>query len=94
MSIRLLIPSLAFEVEDARLGQVKLGRVGLRTRRLSDGMQVDQRRQIRLVSGYRCSLRGGGKGEASIIRLSARVDSRDLGELAQAIGYGEQLAWR
>ncbi|ACA11481.1 YhdP family protein [Xylella fastidiosa] len=85
------IPSLAFEVEDARLGQVKLGRVGLRTRRLSDGMQVDQlqtnspSQRLSMFATWR------GKGEASIIRLSARVDSRDLGELAQAIGYGEQL---
>lgn len=36
------IPSLAFEVEDAKFGQVKFGRMELRTRHMSDGMQVDQ----------------------------------------------------
>ncbi|MCD8463446.1 TIGR02099 family protein [Xylella taiwanensis] len=85
------IPSLAFEVDDVKFGQTKFGRMELRTRRLPEAMQLDQlqmnspNQRLSMVGTWR------GKGEAASTRLSLRVDSRDLGELAQTIGYGAQL---
>ncbi|HHW4680036.1 MAG TPA: YhdP family phospholipid transporter, partial [Xylella taiwanensis] len=85
------IPSLVLEVDDVKFGQTKFGRMELRTRRLPEAMQLDQlqmdspNQRLSMVGTWR------RKGEAESTRLSLRVNSRDLGELAQTIGYGTQL---
>ncbi|HBK46445.1 MAG TPA: TIGR02099 family protein, partial [Xanthomonadaceae bacterium] len=85
------IPPLALEVEDLQFGKMKLGSALLRTRRLTDGMQVDQlqlrsaQQNIAVTGAWR------GRGEAATTRLSARVDSQDLGGLMQDLAFGGQV---
>ena len=85
------LPPLSLDVADLQLGQLKLGRAVLRTRRLTDGLQLDQLQlrsqdqDIALTGAWR------GKGEAATTRLSARLDSRNLGDLVRDLGFGGQL---
>lgn len=63
----------------------------LRTRRLTDGIQVDQlqlrsaEQKIAATGAWR------GKGEAASTRFSARVDSQNLGALLQSLALNGQL---
>ncbi|MCC8537230.1 YhdP family protein [Xanthomonas axonopodis pv. poinsettiicola] len=85
------IPPLALDIDDLRVGKMTLGAAILRSSRLTDGMQVDQLQlrsddqSIGLTGAWR------GKGEAAGTRLSARVDSRNLGNLLQNLTLGGQL---
>ncbi|MDG2524464.1 YhdP family protein [Stenotrophomonas sp. HITSZ_GD] len=85
------LPPLALDVADLQLGKLKLGKTVLRTRRLTDGLQLDQLQlhsadqDIALTGAWR------GKGEAATTRLSARLDSRNLGDLVRDLGFGGQL---
>jgi uncharacterized protein (TIGR02099 family) len=85
------IPPLALDVADLQLGKLNLGKAVLRTRRLTDGLQLDQLQlhsadqDIALTGAWR------GKGETATTRLSARLDSRNLGDLVRDLGFGGQL---
>lgn len=85
------LPPLSLDVADLQLGKLKLGKAVLRTRRLTDGLQLDQLQlhsadqDIALTGAWR------GKGEAATTRLSARLDSRNLGDLVRDLGFGGQL---
>ncbi|MQS42302.1 TIGR02099 family protein [Xanthomonas translucens pv. translucens] len=85
------IPALALDVDDLRFGAMNLGAASLRTRKLSDGMQVDQlhlrsdKQKIDISGDWR------GKGATARTQLSASVDSQDLGELMQNLDFGGQL---
>ncbi|WP_372381890.1 YhdP family protein [Xanthomonas sp. NCPPB 1068] len=85
------IPPLALDIDDLRVGKMTFGAATLRSSRLTDGMQVDQLQlrsedqSIGLTGAWR------GKGEAASTRLSARVDSRNLGNLLQNLTLGGQL---
>ncbi|WDJ83834.1 TIGR02099 family protein [Xanthomonas campestris pv. incanae] len=85
------IPPLSLDIDDLRVGKMTLGAATLRSSRLTDGMQVDQLQlrsddqNIGLTGAWR------GKGEAASTRLSARVDSRNLGNLLQNLTLGGQL---
>ncbi|KQQ74649.1 hypothetical protein ASF73_09650 [Xanthomonas sp. Leaf131] len=85
------IPPLSLDIDDLRVGKMALGAAILRSSRLSDGMQVDQLQlrsddqSIGLTGAWR------GKGDSASTRLSARVDSRNLGNLLQNLTLGGQL---
>ncbi|KLD70939.1 YhdP family protein [Xanthomonas pisi] len=85
------IPPLALDIDDLRVGKMTLGAAILRSSRLTDGMQVDQLQlrsndqSIGLTGAWR------GKGDDASTRLSARVDSRNLGNLLQNLTLGGQL---
>lgn len=85
------IPPLSLDIDDLQVGKMTLGAAILRSSRLSDGMQVDQLQlrsndqSIGLTGAWR------GKGESASTRLSARVDSRNLGNLLQNLTLGGQL---
>jgi len=85
------IPPLSLDVADLQLGKLQLGQAVLRTRQLTDGLQLDQlqlhspSQDIALTGAWR------GKGAAATTRLSARLDSRNLGDLARDLGVGGQL---
>ncbi|MCL1500732.1 YhdP family protein [Xanthomonas nasturtii] len=85
------IPPLALDIDDLQVGKMTLGAATLRSSRLTDGMQVDQLQlrsndqNIGLTGAWR------GKGAAASTRLSARVDSRNLGNLLQNLTLGGQL---
>ncbi|KTF39585.1 hypothetical protein H8S50_12900 [Xanthomonas translucens pv. undulosa] len=78
-------------MDDLRFGAMNLGAASLRTRKLSDGMQVDQlhlrsdKQKIDISGDWR------GKGATARTQLSASVDSQDLGELMQNLDFGGQL---
>ena len=85
------LPPLALDIADLQLGKLNLGKAVLRTRRLTDGLQLDQLQlhstdqDIALTGAWR------GKGETATTRLSARLDSRNLGDLVRDLGFGGQL---
>lgn len=85
------IPPLALDIADLQFGKLALGSATLRTRRLTDGMQVDQlqlrsdKQKIAVTGAWR------GKGESATTRVSARADSENLGQLMQALTFGGQL---
>jgi len=85
------LPPLSLDVADLQLGKLDLGKAVLRTRRLTDGLQLDQLQlhsadqDIALTGAWR------GKGETATTRLSARLDSRNLGDLVRDLGFGGQL---
>ncbi|WP_295972555.1 YhdP family protein [uncultured Xanthomonas sp.] len=85
------IPALALDVDDLRFGAMTLGAASLRTRKLADGMQVDQlhlrsdKQKIDISGDWR------GKGATARTQLNANVDSRDLGELMQNLDFGGQV---
>jgi uncharacterized protein (TIGR02099 family) len=85
------IPALALDVDDLRFGAITLGAASLRTRKLSDGMQVDQlhlrsdKQKIDISGDWR------GKDASARTQLNANVDSQDLGELMQNLDFGGQL---
>ncbi|HEY0332598.1 MAG TPA: YhdP family protein [Stenotrophomonas sp.] len=85
------IPPLSLDVVDLQLGQLKLGQATLRTRQLTDGLQLDQlqlhsaTQDVALTGAWR------GTGATATTRLSARLDSRNLGDLARDLGVGGQL---
>ncbi|PPU93596.1 YhdP family protein [Xanthomonas albilineans] len=85
------IPALALDVDDLRFGALSFGAASLRTRKLADGMQVDQlhlrsdQQQIDISGDWR------GKGAAAHTQLSAHVESQDLGALMQSLDFGGQL---
>ncbi len=85
------IPPLALDIDDLRFGKTALGSAVLRTRRLTDGIQVDQlqlrsaEQKIAATGAWR------GKGEAASTRFSARVDSQNLGALLQSLALNGQL---
>lgn len=85
------IPPLALEIDDLQFGQIKLGNALLRTRQLTDGMQVEQL-QLRSAD-QKIGLAGAwrGKGSSASTRFSARVDSQNLGALLQALAFNGQL---
>src|SRR5690606_22792640 len=79
------------DIADLQFGKLALGSATLRTRRLTDGMQVDQlqlrsdKQKIAVTGAWR------GKGESATTRVSARADSENLGQLMQALTFGGQL---
>ncbi|KAB7770076.1 YhdP family protein [Xanthomonas maliensis] len=85
------IPPLSLDIADLRVDKMHFGAATLRSSRLTDGMQVDQLQlrsddqAIGLTGAWR------GKGAAASTRLSARVDSRNLGNLLQNLTLGGQL---
>ncbi|PPU29306.1 YhdP family protein [Xanthomonas arboricola] len=85
------IPPLSLDIDDLQVGKMTLGAATLRSSRLTDGMQVDQLQlrsndqNIGLTGAWR------GKGDSASTRLSARVDSRNLGNLLQNLTLGGQL---
>jgi uncharacterized protein (TIGR02099 family) len=85
------IPPLSLDIGDLQFADIKLGAAVLRTRRLTDGMQVDQ---LQLQSGkQKIAVTGAwrGQGDAATTRLSARADSGDMGTLMQNLALGGQL---
>ncbi|PPT92926.1 YhdP family protein [Xanthomonas theicola] len=85
------IPALALDVDDLRFGAMNLGVASLRTRKLADGLRVDQlhlrsdKQKIDISGDWR------GKGATARTQLIASVDSQDLGALMQDLDYGGQL---
>ncbi|MCW4453746.1 YhdP family protein [Flavobacterium sp. MXW15] len=85
------VPPLALDIDDLQFGNARLGQASLRTRPLADGLRVEQlqlrapRQAIDVQGEWR------GSGADAHTRLSARVDSDDLGALMQNLDYGGQL---
>ncbi len=85
------IPPLALDIGDLEFGALKLGQTRLRTRPLPDGLQVQelQVRAPRQVIDLQGTWRGVGARAAT--QMSANVQTEDLGDLLQRLGYGGQV---
>lgn len=81
------IPPLSLDVDDLRFGGAQLGSARLRTRALPAGMQIEQlqlrseEQNIDVIGTWL------GVGERAHTQLDVRVDSRDMGRLADSLGY-------
>lgn len=85
------IPSLAIDVADLQLGSVYFGHGQLLTHRLGDGLQLDHLLLQSPKQKLQLSGTWLGQGARARTQLVARVDSRNLGDLAKVAGYGSQL---
>lgn len=85
------IPPLSLDIEDLSFASVKLGQTRLRTRPLSDGLQV-QELQIRAPK-QSIDVHGQwrGVGAQASTQATTSVQTEDLGDLLQRLGYGGQL---
>ena len=85
------IPPLALDIEDLEFGTVKLGQTRLRTQPLADGLRV-QELQIRAPK-QTIDVQGQWRGMAAQARTeaTANVQTEDLGDLMQRLGYGGQV---
>lgn len=85
------IPPLALDIEDLQFATVKLGQTRLRTRPTGDGLQVQELairapKQVIDVHGE-----WRGMGAQARTQATAQVESEDLGDLLQRLGYAGQL---
>src|SRR5690606_14575024 len=86
------IPALAFEIDDLRFNDARLGTASLRTRPVPAGLQIEHLRtrseaqQLDLVGDWL------GRGDAAATRLDARFVSEDFGELVAGLGQRGRLA--
>jgi uncharacterized protein (TIGR02099 family) len=86
------VPPLSFDVADLRFNDANLGSARLRTRRITDGLHVDQL-QTRTPT-QQITISGDWTGHASTARtrLAIALDSSDFGALLDGFGYAGQLA--
>ncbi len=85
------IQPLSLDVDDLRFGAARLGSARLRTRALPAGMQIEQlqlRSEAQNIDVVGTWL---GVGERAHTQLDVRVDSRDLGQLADSLGYAGRM---
>ncbi len=85
------IPPLSLDIDDLAFASVQLGQTRLRTRPLADGLQV-QELQVRAPK-QNIDVQGQWRGVGAQARtqVSTRVQTEDLGDLLQRLGYGGQL---
>ena len=85
------IPPLALDVEDLQFGAVKLGQTRLRTQPLADGLQVKElairapKQTIDVQGQWR------GQGPQAHTQVTADVQTEDVGDLLQRLGYAGQV---
>lgn len=85
------IPSLNLDIDDLRFGDVRLGSAQLRTQQTAAGMRVQQ---LALRSPkQKIDIHGDwlGRGAAARTRLTADIDSQDLGGLLDGLGIKGRL---
>lgn len=81
------IPPLKLDVDDLRFGDAILGSAQLRTQQMAAGMRVQQ---LALRSpGQKIDAQGDwlGRGAAARTRMSADIDSQNLGDLLDGLGF-------
>ncbi|MGE8233784.1 MAG: YhdP family protein, partial [Stenotrophomonas sp.] len=85
------IPPLALDIDDLQFATVKLGQTRLRTRPTSDGLQVQElaiRAPKQVIDAHG---EWRGMGAQARTQATAAVQSEDLGDLLQRLGYAGQL---
>jgi len=85
------IPPLSLDIEDLAFATAKLGQTRLRTVPMADGLQVQQLQFRAPQQSIDVHGQWRGMGEAASTQMNATVQSEDLGELLQRLGYGGQL---
>jgi uncharacterized protein (TIGR02099 family) len=85
------VPALAFDIDDLRVGDAKLGTAKVRTRPTATGMHIEQL-QVRTPQ-QRIDLSGNwqGRGIAANTRLKVEIGSEDFGALLTGFGFGGRL---
>ncbi len=85
------IPPLTLDVDDLRFGDARLGTARLRTRALPTGMQIEQLQLRSPEQSIDVSGTWLGAGVRARTRLDVKVDSRDLGQLSDSLGYAGRI---
>ncbi|MBO9715499.1 MAG: TIGR02099 family protein [Pseudoxanthomonas sp.] len=86
------IPPLAIDVDDLRYRDATLGRATLRTRPVAGGLQVER---LQVQAGEQAIGVTGewlGRGAGARTHVTVQVDSRDMGQLMDGLGYRNWLA--
>ena len=86
------IPPLALDIADLRVGNAQLGRTTFRSRSTATGLRVDTLQSRAPGQSVNVSGDWSGQGAASRTRLSATVDSDDLGAMLTGFGLGGRVA--
>ncbi len=86
------IPPLAFDIDDLRFGDGRLGTARVRTRPVAAGFRIEQL-QMRAAK-QRIDVSGDwlGRGADARTRMQVAIDSDDFGELISGFGFSGQLA--
>jgi uncharacterized protein (TIGR02099 family) len=86
------IPPLAFDIDDLRFGDGRLGTARVRTRPVAAGFRIEQM-QMR-AEKQRIDVTGDwlGRGADARTRMQVAIDSDDFGELMTGFGFSGQLA--
>lgn len=85
------IPSHHLDIEDMRFGDARLGSAQLRTQQTTAGMRIQQ---LALRSPkQKIDIQGDwlGRGAAARTRMTANIDSQDLGGLLDDLGFKDML---
>lgn len=85
------IPPIRLSVEDLRLEQAQLGTATLVTRRLPDGMRIEQFETKSPTHHVAASGDWTGRGAGERTRLDMRVASGNFGELLAGLGHDERM---
>lgn len=85
------IPSLAFDIDDLRIGEARLGTARLRTRSTPAGMQVEQLQARSTHQQLDMTGEWTGRAAGARTRFDATLGSDDFGALMAGLGYGGQL---
>ena len=86
------VPPLAFEIDDLRFNEARLGTGSLRTRPVAGGLRIEHLRTR--SERQRLELNGEwlGAGATARTRLNAGFQSEDFGALLTGLGHGGRLA--
>jgi len=85
------IPALAFDIDDLRVADAKLGAAKLRTRPSATGMRIEQLQARDSAQLITLSGDWNGRGAAAATRLKVAIDSEDFGALLDGFGFGGRL---
>ncbi|RYZ74543.1 MAG: TIGR02099 family protein [Lysobacteraceae bacterium] len=85
------IPPLKLDIDDLRFGDAQLGSAQLRTQQTAAGMHVQQ--LALRAPEQKIDMQGdwSGRGASARTRLTADIDSQDLGGLLERLGFKGQL---
>ncbi len=86
------IPPLALDVADLRFNDANLGSARLRTRRIADGLHVDQLQSQSPMQQITITGDWTGHANTARTRLAVALNSGDFGALLDGFGYVGQLA--
>jgi uncharacterized protein (TIGR02099 family) len=86
------IPPLAIDIDDLRYRDAVLGSASLRTRQVPGGLHVERLQVQAADQAIEATGEWLGRGAGARTHVALRVDSKDMGQLMDGLGYRDWLA--